>query len=360
MSPVDLSTVIRSHRRWRWLAAGVLFLIVVAFGPTLVSRLVGNIGLVILNRSLAQHGVVLSDVRSDPNLAQAEQWLRLATGVDARNQGAWRGMGFTLATQGRESEALAAWTTIGVAALEFVERGNVARVARRYDEALAWYTRATQLQPDVGDAWYYTGLIHQAKSQWDKARDAFEQSLAASALDTVGRSSAYYRLGAILFQWTNPLDIDGALAAFSTAVALNQFDTHIEKSDAHYKIGAIYELQGLDPRQQVVEFQTAVDLNPSHAWAHLRLGYVQYILTRDVALAEREIEQAIELWPSDSNRKWPYRYLGDIYRQAGQLDKAIDAYRQALQYDANDRHVTEWLGSLLSQPDHPTSPSDSK
>jgi tetratricopeptide (TPR) repeat protein len=347
-----------THRLRR---AGLLLVvigIVFVSAPGIASRFMNNLGLIMLNRALVREDTQADPVRTQSDLATAEVWLRRAIALDEGNVGASRGLGFALGGQGQESDALAAWQSAGVTAGEFIQRGQVARAARRDDEALIWFMRAVHLQPDSGDAWYYAGLAYDSRAQWPQARDAYREALAAPTLEQVGISSVYYRLGTNLFQRANPADIDGALQAYKSAVTLDQFGSPIEASDAHFKLGEIYELRGLDARQSLLEFQKAVELNPQHHWAHLRWGHALYQTDHDLAAAEREINQALTLWPDDVSRKWPYRLLGDIYQDADRLSEATAAYQTALRIDPADQYVKTRLDQLIAHDQESGDPTD--
>ena len=58
------------------------------------------------------------------------------------------------------------------------------------------------------------------------------------------------------------------------------------------------------------------------------MGY--YARDKDVAMAEAEIRQALELSPQN---KWAYVHLGGIYRQEGWIEEAAAMYQQALEID---------------------------
>lgn len=60
----------------------------------------------------------------------------------------------------------------------FLNRGNSYFLMSRFDDALADYHRALEL--DVSKpwaAWYNIGLVYAAKKQPDKAREAYEKAL---------------------------------------------------------------------------------------------------------------------------------------------------------------------------------------
>jgi tetratricopeptide (TPR) repeat protein len=141
-------------------------------------------------------------------------------------------------------------------------------------------------------------------------------------------------------------DLDKSLEMFSLALEHNTFSNAYFRAETFYKRGEIYGWQGRDPRESIYEYQRAIEFYPDHPWAHLRLGYDLYRAYGDVNSAEVEIFRAIELWQSDSFKTRPYQYLGEIYTDAGLIEKAIVAYEEVLRIDPNDQQAQEMLHSL--------------
>ena len=190
-----------------------------------------------------------------------------------------------------------AWRQTGLTAEDFIARGEKAREAGLYDEALAWYQRAMRLEPQVGDPWYFVGLLRENQEMWLQALDAYAQAASAERLVQVGRSSAYYRLGSIYQRRLPSPQPERAMAAYQAALDADDFG-----------------------------------LAGDAAWTHARLAQLYDSLERDPVAAEAEILQALELAPGDP---WIYVVLGDIYRNKGQTAEAAEQYEQALAIDPN-------------------------
>lgn len=63
----------------------------------------------------------------------------------------------------------------------YLNRGNSYFLSRQYDDALADYERALEL--DISKpwaAWYNIGLVYEAQKQPDKAREAYQEALSAN------------------------------------------------------------------------------------------------------------------------------------------------------------------------------------
>ncbi|HLF27057.1 MAG TPA: tetratricopeptide repeat protein [Anaerolineae bacterium] len=328
MSLASLITAIRSRRRLGWLAA-MLILIVVAFGPLLVSRLLSNVGLVLLNRSLAQHGVTLDGSLADSNLMQAEQWLRTATEVDPGNRGAWRGLGYLYWATSHVSDALAAWRKVGTMSDEFVARGEVLRTVQP-EEAEAWLHRALELDPQSCAAHMQLGLLYRERDQpVDAAREY-------AACVMVVPESLEAQTG-LCNAWVSAGEPDRALAAYQAAPSLLQ-----EQAPMLACAGVAYW-----SKQNYVDAATYMERASSlvpddgryHQWLSLiytRLGFYEKALAQSLI--------AIEL---DPRRTDFWRQFGAVYLALGHRDEAISAYRMALAIDPDDeaaRRALETLG----------------
>ncbi|RLC82177.1 MAG: hypothetical protein DRJ03_05160 [Chloroflexi bacterium] len=243
----------------------------------------------------------------------------------------------------------AAWEAGGVTAQDLTGAGEEARQAERYEESLGWYERAARMEPGLSDPWYYMGLAREGMEQWAEAVEAYTRAIALGHFRQTHRSSAYYRVG-VIYQWKlEPQQAEKALAAYGAAIEADDFSSDWEAADCHYKRGEIYGWQGRNPRESIWEYQQAVTLNSKHHWAHLRLGHALYQASGDIVLAEKKIKQAIAVWPDDEHQKWPYWFLGDIYRETGMIDQAIVAYQKVLRLDPSDEQARDILTTLLKE-----------
>jgi tetratricopeptide (TPR) repeat protein len=244
---------------------------------------------------------------------------------------------------GAERRAVAAWRAGGISAQQLIEAGEEARKAKRYEEALEWYGRAARLEPHRGDPWYYAGLAREGMERWEEALAAYERAVAVGSFTGVHRSSPYYRMG-VIYQWRlEPRQLDAALAAYESAIETDDFSANWEAADCHYKRGEILFWKGADPDEYIREFQQAIELNPRHDWAHIRLGFAYYARDRDAVRAETEIRQAIALSPRN---KWAYYHLGEVYRQEGRTNEARAMYEKALEIDPEFEAAQKRLESL--------------
>jgi superkiller protein 3 len=256
-----------------------------------------------------------------------------------------------LVAQGREADGISAWISADDVSQDLIQRANLAAGSGKYQEALLWCERAIAVDPALGDSWYCAGAALEGLEHWNRAVEAYEQALETECFEEVGQSNPHYRLGTIYERRFDPPQPAAALAAYSAAIAREDFTTDWEAADAYQSRGAIYDRQGNDPAKALTEYERAIGLDPTHHWARLRRGHALYRAHGSVSEAEGEIEKALAVWPEKQSRKWPYRVLGDICRDAGLTEEAIAAYQEALRIDPGDEWVERALKDLANSAD---------
>lgn len=222
-------------------------------------------------------------------------------------------------------------------------KGEKARLQKRYKNALWWYKQALLLEPEIGDPWYFQGLMLEENNNFDEALLLYEEALSANKFYRTDYSDILYRIG---FIYQDKKEPQKALHLFDLALDENSFFNDKTKAAAYYERGIIYDQLGYDPKFAKGEYEKAVLLSPSHRWARLRYGYAIYWTTGDISAAEDEILSALQRWPKDPYRKWPYIFLGEIYKDSMMINQAIGAFEAALYEDPNDQYVIDCLQEL--------------
>jgi tetratricopeptide (TPR) repeat protein len=161
-------------------------------------------------------------------VARAEGLLHQAVAWDGENRGAHRGLGWALAAQGRNEDAGAEWQVGGFTVQDFIARGEQARRAKQYDEAVAWYRRATWLEPGLGDPYYHIGLAYEGMEKWNRALRAYAQALELDLFSgsEASLSGAYYHIGTVYQQEEGPSDLEKALVAYQEAIRVDSFGSN--------------------------------------------------------------------------------------------------------------------------------------
>lgn len=212
--------------------------------------------------------------------------------------------------------------------MEYAEQGA-------YEEAIAEFERAIELEADNPDAHRNLGTAYGELLQWEEAAAAYEKAIELNPNfgeaygDLVG---AYFYLG----------KIPEALEAGEKAVELAP-----DYATAHNNLGAVYAEQGrLD--EAAAEWNKAIELEPDNAMPYNNLGiYYANQGMLDQAIAKHK--EAIEVDPTYAPA---YYSLGLAYAKQGRSNEAIAEFETYLQLqpDAPDRATVEgWIAELEGQ-----------
>ena len=173
--------------------------------------------------------------------------------------------------------------------------GKVYRLSGQFDQAIALYETALALPGREFDVQLLNNLAvsYRLAKQFDKAEGALRKLLSR----TKDNPEAYKNLALVYYDQGNY-----RLAEFISANA-RKLD---EKDPGVYNnLGMIYLKQDQKPLA-LVQFQKAVELNPSFAPGHLNIGALA-LSYRDYEAAEKALRQAMTL---DGNNPETFLYLG--------------------------------------------------
>ena len=317
-------------------------LLVVAAGLSLLLSL--GQGAILRNRAFValNHLPSLFTTEADPAvLAAAEAQLAAALGHQPGRASTRRMLALVQRAQGEQIAQPAS-----ISASDLLGWGRQKQQVGALDESIYLYRWATEVEPDLGDAWYSLGRLYEAKEEWAEALDAYQRAATSWTWQAVGRSDAYVALGD-LYRARWPDGQAGAAGdSYRQALAIAHFSDARLAAAAHYGLGELLLWREDDPRSATLHYRAALALRPADHWARLRLGYALYWGSGDVAAAETEILAAIDQWPDERHLKWPYYYLGELYEDAGLTPKAMTAYEQVVALDPADERVRRRLAAL--------------
>jgi WD40 repeat protein/serine/threonine protein kinase len=196
----------------------------------------------------------------------------------------------------------------------YVNRGHTHRELKQYDQAVAAYTKALQLDPSNVEAYRHRGITYLDLEQPDQALADCNRAIELDpnfAWIYVTRGHSHSWLG----------QHDRALTDFTKAIQLDP-----SSADTYQHRGNTYRiLQQYDPA--LSDCNKAIELDPKLAVAyhHRALVYIQ-LKQYDQALAD--YNKAIEVNPTDF---WHPIQRGDVYRMLKQYDQALADYTKAVQ-----------------------------
>jgi len=323
-------------------------------------------------------------------LAAAAVWIACGT-ASLCAQGDARQNALALEQQGRSGEAEAAWQAIAKSdprnAEAFAHMGLTESRQERYDEAIANYRRALELNPALPGLQLNLGLALFKAKQFKESLKPFTAELRNHPGDqrlTILLGMAHYGMGDYLVaipylkqaaerdtqslplrltlahsclwskQYECVLDVYKEILALNAesaeadmlagealdqkgdnAGAIEQFRaavrTNPKEPNAHFGLGYLLWAQ-TQYDEAAKEFQAELDNDPEHVQARIFLGD-SYVQLNDYATALPELEKAVVTSPSFS---LVHRDLGIVYADAGRQDDAVKELQKAIALDPRD------------------------
>lgn len=202
------------------------------------------------------------------------------------------------------------------------DRGNAHLEAKRYDEAVAEYSKAIELDPRYVDAYNNRGIVYKRTGQYDLAVADFTKGIALAARDIdlyTNRASVYW----LQKNWA------AAEADYATAIRLNpndgkvyfrRADMRLEQGQTAAAIEDYNQVVRLDPKQP--------DTYLSRGVAHFRMGrpldaFADY--RRAIAAYSAEIQQSSKNLDAYFNRGIAYANLEEYAMAIADFTSAINA-----------------------------------
>ena len=225
--------------------------------------------------------------------------------------------------------------------------GRIAAALREHEIAIEHFTRAVELFPELGAAYYGQALSFRALGRTDAARSALAQherygprwpALADPALATV--TALREDAGAILqrgVKLADAGDLDGAIAAHEAALAQDP-----QLAQAHANLIALYG-RAQDWSKAEAHYRAFVRSGAALADAHYDYG-VLLGLQQKWDLAIDAYREALALNPMHVRAQ---NNLGQALEQQRRLAEAADAYREAVEKQPGFRLARFNLARML-------------
>ena len=201
-----------------------------------------------------------------------------------------------------------------ILAKTFAVRGMIYLDKREYDLTITDWTKAIELDPDDAAAHLNLGFAYSIKGELENAINNYNKAIGLAPED----ASAYNNRG---IAYAGKMDFEAAIADFNKAI-----DLAPEDASAYNNRGNAYRSKG-DFEAAIADFNKAIDLAPEDASAYNNRG-VAYRNIGDFEAAIADYSKAIDLAPEDadvySNRGVAYRNIGDFEAAIADYSKAID------------------------------------
>jgi tetratricopeptide (TPR) repeat protein len=182
-----------------------------------------------------------------------------------------------------------------------------------YDRAIADFTQVISLEPDNKAAYGERGNVYNHKEDYDRAIADYSQAI---RLDPES-AAAYVGRGAA---YRSKKDYDRAIADYNQAIRLAP-----EDAAAYFNRGNAYGYKK-DYDRAMADFNQAIRLDPELAMAYIGRG-LAYAHKTDYDRAIADYHQAIRLDPEFGVA---YNNRGNAYKNKGDYDRAIADYDQAI------------------------------
>jgi tetratricopeptide (TPR) repeat protein len=238
------------------------------------------------------------------------------TRLDVRGDAATRRMVTALANQ-KTAVKTASYGEGGTSAPgtagAFLDRGITLASQREWEMAIADFTEAIRLNPNLSAAYLLRGRA--AYASVSNVYDIAENFAHVRASFTSGRqlsgeqTQVYDRA---IEDYTDALRLDGNNAV----IYLNRGEAYTQKAD-------------YDPA--IADFNQAIRLNPNYARAYISRG-LTYNYKGDGDKAIADYNQAIKVDPNDAAA---YHNRGGVYNDKKDYDRAIADYTQAIRLNPN-------------------------
>jgi tetratricopeptide (TPR) repeat protein len=185
------------------------------------------------------------------------------------------------------------------------EEGITAGQAGKYDDAIAAFTKASEINPNCFDCHYNMGYMYTQKKDYDKAEAEYKRAIELKA----DYGEAYSGL-ANIYNLQRKFDLAGEMSKKAGEVGGGASAAGGGNADAMYNQGVILWNAGkiADAKKQ---FEAAVAAKPDHAEAHYQLG-MALVNEGNLPGAATEFETYLKLAPTGPNAATAKGILGTI------------------------------------------------
>lgn len=174
-------------------------------------------------------------------------------------------------------------------------------------EAIDQASRATELEPDSGEAWAYLGRALDWNGRFDEALEAAERAADLSPQDAEVQSFLAEILADLRMY-------DKAVVAAERAVRLDP-----ENAEAHRNLAYVYEFTGR-MQEALTEYQRAYDLESKFVHRHTSLAAYYLYAVEELESGREWLESAQDLAPDDYVT---LLFLAGVHSDRGEVEQAI-------------------------------------
>jgi tetratricopeptide (TPR) repeat protein len=203
----------------------------------------------------------------------------------------------------------------------YLERGKIFSEKEDYASAIADFTQAIRLKPDVADSFFERG-----RAYWfqDNNRDALKDLNKAIELNAADANYNYFFIRGCI--WVEEEEYEQAIADFTESINLEP-----EGANAFYQRGKVYMAME-DYTTAIDNFNEALQLNPDNNDFIFQRGYACF-LNDENDRAIKDFTRVIQNLPKNSK---PVYFRGFAYYCKGDYNRALQDLNRAVKLDPND------------------------
>ena len=264
-----------------------------------------------------------------PDLQQAVEYFNRAIAFDPNDVSAHHNRGVAYYEQQNFEQALADYTkAIEInpdrGSFAYCNRGGVYRGLGEFEKAIADYTTAIKLSPidDLScDAYYNRGNVYRGLGEFERAIADYTAAIKINSdfiLPYCFRADTYRKLG----------KFEKAIADYTRSIELNPTgDPAYYAAVCHDRGNAYRDLGNFE--QAIADFVAAIVLDPNKADAYIDRG-VTYAYQGEFEKAIADYTTAIKI---NSGFALSYRNRGIVCYKQGKFEQALADFKEALSVD---------------------------
>ena len=306
----------------KWWLILVVFTLGASRQPSIAEKIWTNIGLVNYNK--IHERLLFEETAFTEQVIKTESllWYLLNNGHLDSVTVVRQALGSMLISQNRHNEAVQILDTSNLELVNIlILQGDYARSISLHAQALNWYYKAVNVDPDQKEIWHEIGLLHQALGQSDKAIQSLQRSWARHYPNSAGPLAELLR---------SEGRCDDAIDVWQEALSTN--------SESFYRFswwrGLSNCLRATKKWDEAVSVtRLAINEFPDDAYLHLERGYALFALDKNSCEAIGEFQQAIAI---SENMAVAYAALGDVAAARGNYAESIDWYDEAIKLDSSN------------------------
>ena len=207
----------------------------------------------------------------------------------------------------------------------YVGLGNTYMDGEEYESAIAGYGEALRLDPNDAVIYFYRGSAYAALDEYDSAISDYSDALRHNPTDSLAVAGYGNRGNAYRIQG----EYDRAIADYNAALNLNPNDE--VAAGLYFNRGNVYRVQG-EYDSAIADCNEALRLHPEIVEAYAIRGFA-YSCLGEYDLAIADCDMALQLHPED---ELAYSTRGYAYFVKGEYDLAIADFESMLSLESDD------------------------